>query len=245
MEITKREILFSTLIVSIMVGIGIWISTPIISRVTRSALETASSVAVSDPEKFGYIRRTDAGRFLAEGTLYSNDTITLPELPGQYSKVEKVKERYTLHTEIYTTTDSKGHVHTHTRTYYSWDRIGSEEYETEDFTFLGEVFTGKEIHYRISTRQDTIIKEKHFWKDDIRYVYYTAPLNTYGVLSGTAQNREWKDLSFSKGTTIEKIIGASERDIKSAPIVFWILWTLLIALVVFLFYRGEYEILEK
>lgn len=239
MEITKREILFSTLIVSVMVGIGIWISTPIISGVTRSALETASSVTASDPEKFGYIKRTDAGHFLAEGTLYSNDTITLPELTGQYSKVEKVKEKHTMHTETYTTTDSKGHVHTHTRTYYSWDRVGSEEFETKDFTFLGEVFTKKEIHYRLPTKQDTIIKENHFWSSDIRYVYYTAPLNVDGVLTGTAQDKSFKDLNFSKGRTIEKMIDSSEKSIKSAPIAFWILWLLLTGGLVALFYYCE------
>ena len=65
MEVTKREILLSITILAVMIGIGVWISSPILSKANNRYIETASSVVVSDAEKFGYIKRTDAGRFIA------------------------------------------------------------------------------------------------------------------------------------------------------------------------------------
>jgi hypothetical protein len=157
MEVTKREILFSTIILAVMIGLGVWISNPIVSSLTKNALETVSAVQIKDSDKFGYIKRTNAGRFLAEGPLVANDTITIPDIPGQFSYIEKVKEVYTRHTEVYTTTDGKGHVKTHTRTYWSWDVKGREKFETEDYNFLGENFTKKEIGYRRDSEKDTTI----------------------------------------------------------------------------------------
>ena len=84
MEITKREILLSTLIVAIMFGIGVWISSPILSKALNNYIEVASSVVVGDAEKFDYIKRTGAGRFIADGTLYVVDTVRLEELRKPY-----------------------------------------------------------------------------------------------------------------------------------------------------------------
>ena len=51
-QITKREILFSTIIVCVMIGFGVWISNPILKSASESALKTVSSVTVNDAEKF-------------------------------------------------------------------------------------------------------------------------------------------------------------------------------------------------
>ena len=128
MEITIREILFSILILAVMVGIGVWISSPILRGSTERYLDRMSSVSVTDSSKFDYIRRTDAGRFVAEGTLSAVDTVSLPELARPYSYIRKAQEEYRRHTETYTTTDSKGHVTTHTRTYHSWDEVRHWKY---------------------------------------------------------------------------------------------------------------------
>ena len=69
MTVTKREILFSIIILSAMMSIGVLISTPIISSLSRKALMISSSVQANDSLKFGYIGRTEAGNFLAEGDL--------------------------------------------------------------------------------------------------------------------------------------------------------------------------------
>ena len=118
-KITWREVLFSVIIVAALYGLGVWLSNPILSSSTEKAQKVIAAIKVADPHKFDHIRRTNAGSFLADGYLIANDTIRLEELPGKYSRVKKVKEEYRLHVETYTTTDSKGHTTTHTRTYHS------------------------------------------------------------------------------------------------------------------------------
>ena len=51
-RITGREILFSTIIICAMVGLGVWISNPILRSSTESAMKVTSSVKVNDNEKF-------------------------------------------------------------------------------------------------------------------------------------------------------------------------------------------------
>ena len=83
-KITGREILFSTIIICAMVGLGVWISNPILRSSTESAMKVTSSVKVNDNEKFTYICRTNVGDFLAEGTLKAIDPVSIDELEGQY-----------------------------------------------------------------------------------------------------------------------------------------------------------------
>ena len=159
MEITKREILVSITILAIMVGFGVWISSPIMSDATERYLSVASSAVVDEEDEFDYIRRTNAGRFLANGTLSVVDPVTVGELPGAYAEIRKVKEEYRMHTETYTTTDEKGHTTVHTRTYYSWDEVKCWEYKSKKARFLGAIFNLDEV-FKIRTKQDTIIKTK-------------------------------------------------------------------------------------
>lgn len=240
MEVTKREILFSTIILAIMIGIGVWISNPIISSLTQNALETVSAVKITDAEKFGYIKRTNAGKFYAEGPLVANDTIRLPELRRGYSYVEKVKEVYTMHTETYTTTDDKGHTQVHTRTYWSWDAKKKEKFETKTYTFLGGRFTKADIKYNVVKDKDTIIYEpKKLFHDEVRHVYYTTPITVNGILVGTADGKSYKNMCFKRGGHIVKEVERAENEISTVPVVFWIMWIILTGGLIALFYAAE------
>ena len=239
MEITKREILFSTIILSIMIGLGIWISNPILGASTEDALEVVSAVRVDDANQFGYIKRTNVGMFLAEGELIANDTVRLADFPGIYSRVVKVKEEYCMHTVIYTETDAKGKTTMHTRVYYSWDEKGREEFESKSFTFLGWRFTAKEIGYSVSTVDIKTIYDKKHWGNNIRYVYHTTPITVKGMMRGTVENKTWKDLKFRRDYTIKQAVEKAERKTETAPVVFWTLWIILPAGIICVFYAFE------
>ena len=45
-----------------------------------------------------------------------------------------------MHTREVTYTDSKGHTHTRTEIYWTWDRVKREEDSTETFSFMGVSF---------------------------------------------------------------------------------------------------------
>ena len=239
MEITKREILASVTILAIMVGIGVWLSAPILSKATERYLAVASSVVANTDDEFDYISRTNAGRFLANGTLSAIDTVRLEELPGIYSSVKKVKEEYTLHTEVYTTTDSKGHTTTHTRTYHSWDEVKHWNYKAERAMFRGKEFKIDEV-YRVRIQKDTIIKVKtKMFENDTRYVYYTAPVSFDGVMLGSAMTRKSEGPKFINGLTAEEYIKHTERKLNGNTVLFWILWILLTAGMIAGFYALE------
>lgn len=239
-QITKREILFSTIIVCVMIGLGVWISNPILKSASESALKTVSSVTVNDAEKFGYIKRTNAGDFLAEGTMYTMNPVSLPELDGTYMKIEKVKEKYTMHVQHYTTTDGKGHTQHHTRTYWSWDVVGRKNFVADSVLFLGQFFKLKAIDYGIPCEYKETQKES----SHIRYKYYVHPKDAKGVMTGTCDDKSYKEMAFTRGTTIDKEIERADKRLNSAPIIFWVLWIILTLGLVALFYYFENNWLE-
>ena len=238
-EITVREILFSVVILSFLVGIGVWISNPILKRVNENALEIVSSVKVNDQEKFGYIKRTNAGDFLAEGELVA-DAVSIPDLNGTYMAIKKDKERYTMHVQTYTTSDGKGHTTVHTRTYWSWDVIHTDKWTCDSVTFLNQRFKLKDIKYHWDLKHNTTIKES----SDIRYVYYTHPISTNGLMRGVADNKSYQNLSFKENDTIDKTVQKAENRIKNSPIIFFVLWTIFIIFAIVGFYAIENNWLE-
>lgn len=241
MEITKREILFGVVIVAIMMGLGVWLSNPIISKATQKANIIISAVQVKDSAKFDYIRRTDVGDFLAEGDLFAVNPVSIPDIEGVYGKIEKNTEEYTEHTRTVTTTDEKGNTHTETETYWEWDVKKREHWESHLVKFLGREFIPKDIGYRFNTHYHSTIypPKKKFFSDDIRYVYYVAPATDYGTLRGTVENKTFLKLKFRSGGTIEKAIEKAYNSMNGSEVGFWIFWVLLTGGIVFLFFYAE------
>ena len=239
-KITGREILFSTIIVCVMVGLGVWISNPILRVATENAMKITSLVKVNDDEKFAYIARTNVGDFLAEGEIVAIDSVSIPDINGYYLQIDKVKERYTIHTRTVTTTDSKGHTHIRTEIYWSWDRIGKEVFCSDSVRFLGQEFLVDSIAHWINTSYKETIKES----GSIRYKYYTYPTKTKGVMHGVCDDKTYKKLKFDEGDTIESVVKSAEERISGSPVLFWIIWMIITAGIIFLFYYAENNWLE-
>ena len=241
MEVTKREILFSTLILSIMLGIGLWLSNPILFNVKQTELEYISAVQIDqDPEKFDYIERTDVGMFLANGTMEAVAPVSIPDIAGQYMIIRKVKERYTMHTRTVTETDSKGHTHTRTETYWSWDHVSTENFRTERVEFLQKTFFINNVDFKENLDYHSTIKES----SSIRYVYYTYPKRVEGCMEGITENKHFYNLKFYKNYTIEDTINQVEFRSKSLTVLYWFIWFLLTAGLIVLFYYAENNWLE-
>lgn len=113
MEITKREILASISIITIMILFGILISTKISEYQMDKNEIYNKAVKIEDQSMFQYGMDTNIGNAFVYGILEAVDTVTYPEIDGKYMYISKVEEHYNMHTRTYTTTDSKGHTHTH------------------------------------------------------------------------------------------------------------------------------------
>lgn len=96
-EITKREILASISIIAVMILIGILISSKISEYQMDKNEKYNKAVKIESQEMFQYGMDTNVGNAFIYGDLKAVDTVTYPEIGGEYMYVEKVKERYTRH----------------------------------------------------------------------------------------------------------------------------------------------------
>lgn len=126
-EITKREILASISIIAMMLLIGFVISGRISNYILDRNEKYNKAIKIESSELFEYGMRTNVGYAFVYGNLKAVDTVSYPEINGEYMYIEKIEEHYNMHTRTVTTTDSKGKTHTKTETYWSWDYAGSEE----------------------------------------------------------------------------------------------------------------------
>ena len=72
------------------------------------------AIKIESQELFEYGMRTNAGNAFVYGDLKAVDTVTYPEIGGEYIYIEKVKERYTLYTrQVARTATTSGRSHTY------------------------------------------------------------------------------------------------------------------------------------
>lgn len=91
---------------------------------------------------------TNVGNAFVYGDLKAVDTVTYPEISGEYMYVEKVKEKYTRHTRKVRHSNGKTTWYT-TETYWTWDRVGSEDIKCKEVSFCGVNFVSNKMIYMV------------------------------------------------------------------------------------------------
>ena len=160
LEITVREIIASISIIVILLLFGFLIGDAIQEKHMDKNEAYNKAVKIESSDMFEYGMRTNVGNAFVYGDLKAVDTVTYPEIGGEYIYVEKVKERYTMHTRTVTTTVN-GRTQTRTETYWTWDRVGSEDIQCDSITFLGVVFDSDKIELPTSEYIKTIKESSH------------------------------------------------------------------------------------
>ena len=228
-EITKREILASISIIAVMILFGILISSKISEYEMDKNEIYNKAVKIESQEMFQYGMDTNVGNTFVYGDLKAVDTVTYPEIGGEYIYVEKVKEKYTRHTRKVRHSNGKTTWYT-TETYWTWDRVGSEDIKCKEVSFCGVNFTSNKIDLPDTDYIDTI-KES----SDVRYKYYGVGTKYTGTIFTDLRNKTISDnTSFYNNSTIDETIGRLESDFPI--IIFWIFWVILISGMVFGFY---------
>lgn len=90
-EITKREILVSISIIAVMILFGILISSKISEHQMDKNEIYNKAVKIESQEMFQYGMDTNVGNAFVYGDLKAVDTVTYPEIGGEYMYVEKSK----------------------------------------------------------------------------------------------------------------------------------------------------------
>lgn len=239
--ITKREILVSIAIIAILLAIGIWISGGITEVQMDKNAVYDKALKVDTADIFEYGMRTNVGNAFVYGDLKAVDTVSFPEIEGEYMAVRKIKERYTKHTRTVTktrTVNGKKQTYTEVETYWTWDEIDRATLRNEKITFLGVEFERSKIVIPGLQYIDTI-KES----SKIRYKYYGTGTEFIGTIYTDLRDGTISDGSdFYENRTIEQAV--EHLKVPVGTIGFWIFWVLLMGGAVFGFFYIDNRWLE-
>lgn len=236
-EITFREILASISIIAVMLLIGFVISGKISQIQSDRNAKYNKAVKIESTDLFRYGMDTNVGNAFVHGDLEAVDTVTYPEIGGEYMYAEKVEEHYNMHTRTYTTSDGKGHTTTHTEIYWSWDYAGSEDIQCKKVSFCGIVFNSNKIKLPGADYIKTIKESSH-----VRYKYYGTKTKYTGTIF-----TELKDKTISDNTSFYELPIEETKDMletNNGVVIFWIVWIIVMILAVFGFYYIDNEWLE-
>jgi hypothetical protein len=241
-KITKREILASVIIIAVMLLIGIVIHDNIHDKLMLEYQKYNAALQIdNDSDLFIYGMKTNVGNAFVYGDLKAVDYVTYPEIGGQYSYVEKVKERYTRHTRTVTktkTVNGKQQTYTETEEYWTWDVVDRESKSSTKITFLDVEFDYGTINFPSST-YITMKKES----SRIRYKYYGSPAECEGTVYAFLGNDTINEPSFFINSSINETL----NNLKTGwqLVLFWIVWIILTGSLVFGFYYADNKWLEN
>lgn len=250
-EITKREIIASISIIAIMLLIGILISNKISERQMDKNEIYYKAAKIDNSDMFEYGMRTNVGNAFVYGELAAVDTVTYPEIKGEYMYIEKVEERYERHERTVTETDSDGNTHTKTEVYYTWDTENTESKTVKEIKFCGVVFPYSKIELPSASHIETISGDRVWsWKSGehvkVRFVYYGIGTQFTGTIFTKLQDKTISDgSSFYNGKSITETIETLESTGAVWNVLFWIFWIILTGGCVAGFYYIDNEWLEE
>lgn len=240
-EITKREIIASISIIAVMILIGVLISGKISEHQMDKNEIYNKAAKIENTNLFQYGMDTNVGNAFVYGDLEAVDTVTYPEINGEYMYIEKVKERYTKHTRRVAhtkTVNGKTQTYYTTEIYWTWDRVSSEDIKCKEISFCGITFKSNKFDIPGTDYIDTIKESSH-----IRYKYYGTGTKFTGTIFTELKDKTISDnTNFYNNMNIEKTVDYLESG--GGEIVFWILWIILIIVCVFGFYYLDNKWLE-
>ena len=236
MEITKREVIASGVIIAVMFILGLFISGKIHEQLLEQYQVYDAAVKIDDEELFRYGMQTNIGYAFVYGELETLDPVTFSEIGGEYSYIKREEQEYTLHTKIvtetYTGSDGKNHTRTTTETYWDWDTVRTKRITATQIKFLNVEFAYNQIPFPKATEIATLDTGYHK-----RNVYYATGTNFTGTIFTQLKENSINETSFYNNKTISETIDYLEAGFET--VFFWVFWLMLTTALVFGFYYLE------
>lgn len=241
MEIKKREVIFSVIIVAVMFIIGFSISGKIRQNMLEEYQVYDTAVHIESEDLFRHGMRVNTGHAFVYGDLKTIDPVSFPELAGEYSYVKKEEQEYRMHTRTVTKTHTRSDGSTYTTTetehYWTWDTMRTERRKATKISFLNVEFEYEKIPFPSSYQIDIISTGVNR-----RNVYYGTDTSFQGTMFTILKDNTIDETSFYKEKTISETIEYLESG--GEIIIFWIFWILLTAGIVVGFYYLENKWLD-
>lgn len=230
MEITKREVITGLVIIAFMMIVGFFISDNITDWQNEQNAKYQKAIHIEkDKDMFQYGMDTNVGNAFVYGDLKAVDPVTYDEIGGEYMYIEKVEERYTMHTRTVSYTVN-GKVKHRTETYWTWDYAGSEDKRCKEINFCGITFDSNKINMPSSYLIDTIKESSH-----VRYKYYGVSKEYTGTIFTKLSDHTIEDQTFFyENQNIDEVLENKTTGIWN--VMFWIVWIVLTAITITGFY---------
>lgn len=229
MEIKKREIVFSVIIIAVMIIIGFFISNEIHQNLLEKYQEYDTAVQIDSEELFRYGMKTDVGKAFVYGNLKALDPVTYPEIEGEYSYIKREEQEYRRHSRTVEETykDSEGNTKTRTKIeyYWTWDTMRTESKTSTKISFLDVEFEYGKIPFPSSHEIKTISTGYHK-----RNIYYGTGTEFEGTIFTTLKENTIEKTSFYRNQTITDTIDSLETGYQL--VIFWVCWILFTAALV-------------
>lgn len=231
-EITVREILASISIIAVMVMVGMLISGEIEERQVDANEKYNKALRIDSEDLFQYGMETNVGNAFVYGDLEAVDTVSYPEISGEYMYVEKVKERYERHEKTVTVEDKNGNKHKETKVEYRWEINEIDRKYCNEIMFLGITFPCDKIAIPSSSYIETIKGEKEWsWKSGekvkVRYKYYGTEVKHSGTIFAVLKDGTISgNTPFYKNKNIDETLDYLKSG--GGAILFWVFWAMLI-----------------
>ena len=241
--VTLREVLFGIIIFLVMLTAGFFISEKIASANDEANQKYYQAVKIDrDAELFQYGMRTNIGNAFVSGTLEAVGPVSYEELDGEYSYIEKVKEKYTKKTrKVKKTKTVNGKTQTYyvTETYWEWDVVDRESKHCDSIRFLDTDFAYGTIGFPMAYHTETMDGGYH-----IRYKYYVCDLSYNGTIYADLRDNTVGNAVFIGCDTPAEAMEYMVDEGKVTIVLFWIFWIGLSCAAVYGFWYFENNWLE-
>jgi len=239
-EITRNEIILSISIIVAMFLIGFWFSGNIAEHQMDQNEIYNKAAKINTADLFQYGMSTNVGNAFVYGNLEAVDTVTYPEIGGEYIYIEKVEEHYNRHEREVTKKDKDGKEYKETEIYYQWDVEHSESKHAHELMFQGITFPYNKIDIPSSEYIETLKGDRVYsWHSGefvkVRFKYYGCQTKYVGTIFTDLRDETISDNTrFYRDMDIDKTIDRLESG--GGLVLFWIFWIVLTAGVLYGFY---------
>ena len=266
--ITKREILFSLIILFISICLGVIISNALDEHFIKKEEIINKALKINnDNERFKYAIDTNIGIIINYGKFETIDEVKDDWLINSYMAYSKVIEEYTRHSKEVCEEDSDGNESCHTEYYYEWDDKDKSTIYSQKIRYSGiDFYTSHFKNYpwrRLGISRSTIKENVGYLKNnyiyeknrtfgdkegDLRYYYEVVPNSFYATTLGQTRNNYYVPLNGNSITinyeTLEGYISSQKSARETSKVIFWIIYTILVCVGISYFVYIENEWLE-
>lgn len=243
-EITSREIIVSIAIIAAFLIGGFLISGRIQDGIDDANARYNTAVKIDcldNNELFVYGMRTNIGNAFVYGKLEAVDTVSYPEVDGEYMEIEKTIEKYTRHTRQVAhtmTVNGKTQIYYTTEIYYTWDYAGSESKRCEKVRFCDVEFSSDRINLPLEH-----IDTQTF--GNIRYIYEGSKTEYIGTLfSNLREDTISEGSDFLADLAIDEAVEYYKNTGAIKQVLFWFVWMIICGACIYGFYSLENRWLE-